>query len=917
MVERTGGALIIAPSLYNPRESPYEVLEGLVVGRDNQLDEITSDLRKQGRRKGNARQHWLIHGSRGVGKSHFVALICHRVRKDSVLSNWFLPIWLSESVAYEVYSAGTFLLKVADRLVEELINRNNLKRAKELREGIEKIKVDGNDPELFEEICILLRMMAKRLEVVFLILLENFDVLLSAFAPRESREEARKIRSLLLHDNEFLLISTTSIQQQLKRLTDPQEPIFNQLRERTLLPLTEDQVESLHNNLTELGYNKRPKSSKFDQTVRFRILHRLTGGNPRSVIMSWHIFQSGVSVGEMIEGMRSLLDHHTPYFEGRLAELSPRERSIMTSMALEGHNLTLHEIAKVSRLPERSLSTQVKRLVESGHISPTYGVGGKGTVYSVADGLFRLWYQFRKARAVLEEVVRFIIYWHDPEAVESAILELQKELKDRETPLDSLCSHNSIRQLEFAKHYINSEKWRSERANLWAELGRFDSAHALKALKEGDTDAVANLCEKLLKLPNQTVEGLFAIGSLFRAVGKTEDSIRVLSRAIGINKLSSEMRSAVYWELGLAYSNQGFDDEATRSFCSATKFPEWYPDEALSLGVGYLSEKVIVKRIELTEDKLLPLVERHEDCGGITNVSSLRLWGGLIALSAICKCESLVSRLSNNLPNLSKLDNVDDRTMRSIFVCSGVVLFDHGFHKLSKIVSRNYVLDELDKSLPDPIYARSLRHFAMTLADQGNSAESLRVLNVLVENFGDKDDDFTKREVLNGFLDRSRYLFNNEDYDGCINSCLEVVSRNAGQHNDLAASALVIVSLYYSFAGEVERVFGVMNQLVSLAKDMNEANWKTLPVLFKAIMVIAPLKDVENWLEGFAGVKPHEVNTLKHLLSLVKVSVSDGRSSPAVQAYLAKVPPELRQTIADAAEKVLLDRSKNRNSKAT
>jgi predicted AAA+ superfamily ATPase len=44
---------------------------------DELLEELLEDLRQQA--KGQTRQHWLLRGPRGIGKTHLAGVIYHRV----------------------------------------------------------------------------------------------------------------------------------------------------------------------------------------------------------------------------------------------------------------------------------------------------------------------------------------------------------------------------------------------------------------------------------------------------------------------------------------------------------------------------------------------------------------------------------------------------------------------------------------------------------------------------------------------------------------------------------------------------------------------------------------------------------------------------------------------------------------------
>jgi tetratricopeptide (TPR) repeat protein len=135
-------------------------------------------------------------------------------------------------------------------------------------------------------------------------------------------------------------------------------------------------------------------------------------------------------------------------------------------MALAPTNLTMKEIATRSRLPERSLSTLISRLEKDGHVRPANRSSGKGTVYELSEGLFRLWYQYRKGRPVLEPLVEFLVYWYRAEELERVVEALRQKTD----------GHNSTRaaelallQVEEALRRASSHEGKQERERIWAE----------------------------------------------------------------------------------------------------------------------------------------------------------------------------------------------------------------------------------------------------------------------------------------------------------------------------------------------------------------------------------------------------------------------------------------------------------------
>ena len=393
-----------AVRFYNPGDLAPETLECLFSGRDHVAGQILSDLRRQATSR--TRQHWLVQAPRGFGKTHLVSIIYHRIKREEFFSKVYLPIRLGEAESYECYSVGTFLLRVAEKLQEELRAEGD-SGYPAFKKRLREIDAVGDDPSLVDELTDLLKEESAARKRILLVISENFDALLGGFSKRTGKSEVKRLRALLSHESEFLFLWTTAMSS-LSAVTDSREPLYGLLHSLKLEPLDEDATADLFRRVADaVGKPERREALSTDGGLRRRVLHRLTGGSPRAIVMAFFVVEGGEGVEEIVKEMTALLDVHTAYFEARLAQCAPRERTILTALCLADTNLTMQEIAAKTRLPERSLSTQVERLVSEGHLLPAEGTAGKGALYEVADGLFRLWYQYRKGCALLEPITGF------------------------------------------------------------------------------------------------------------------------------------------------------------------------------------------------------------------------------------------------------------------------------------------------------------------------------------------------------------------------------------------------------------------------------------------------------------------------------------------------------------------------------
>jgi tetratricopeptide (TPR) repeat protein len=530
---------------YNPRAESHETLEAVFVGRGDIVDEVLADLARQA--GAASRQHWLIRAPRGFGKTHFAGILYHRVRKHPQLGAAYLPVWLSETAAYEVYSAGTLLIAIAERLAEELRLAGD-PGGDALENAVRGLDREGDDPCLFEEVCGLLKEEAHRQGRSLLVLMENLDALLQGFAPNRRGQEASRLRSLLLEDKEFLFISTTPTHY-LSALSDPKAPLYGHLRERPLPELDEGQVGELLNRLAKLSGDaaiEQALSAGTDAALRRRVFRRLTGGSPRSVVLAFSAIRGATGIAGIAEELQHTLDAHTPYFESRLARLAPRERSIVSTLALAETGLTLLEVARETRLPSGSLSTQMNRLLKEGVVAREVEKGGKGDVYQISDELFRLWYRYRKGHRLLEPLIRFLAFW-TPETDLVAVLEsLEREdrakLPFHERDLRAITET----QLRAAIELARSPAGRLERERLWAECHAIGDTIASKEPTGAPTRAVDSaqrqLPDVLDELRALEVQSKLDAVVLDKWVELAEELIRLDGAAQALKSLESLAR---------------------------------------------------------------------------------------------------------------------------------------------------------------------------------------------------------------------------------------------------------------------------------------------------------------------------------------------------------------------------------------
>jgi DNA-binding MarR family transcriptional regulator len=347
--------------LFNPSRLETAELEATFVGRQALLERLERDLLRD--RESQTSRHWLLIGLRGMGKSHLVELLSRRLRDQH---GWDVVRMPEEH--YQVAS-------LAD-LLEQIVTR--------LADGPSPL-ADEEDPERVELRAIdLLRRRAKPTLVV----IENLGSLLAKL----DRRDQHRLRELLMLDAPFTLVTTAP--GPVEATTDHGAPFYDFFQIQTLEELTREEVRELirtriqrdgrHELLQELG--------------RFDALYHFAGGNPRLALALYGVLQEGVT-DTFYNQMLELLDRITPYYQARLADISPQMARVLTEMALAEGPLTPSEIARRTRLKTNQVTANVAKLVEERLVRATGRPDQRRRYYEVVDRLFRIWLQMREDRS--------------------------------------------------------------------------------------------------------------------------------------------------------------------------------------------------------------------------------------------------------------------------------------------------------------------------------------------------------------------------------------------------------------------------------------------------------------------------------------------------------------------------------------
>ena len=144
---------------------------------------------------------------------------------------------------------------------------------------------------------------------------------------------------------------------------------------------------------------------------RIKVVHYLSGGNPRVYIIFSDFMIIPESLNELVKPFMEMLDSFTPYYQDRMKYLSNQQRKIVDFLCDRGGAAPVKEIAKRCFIEQRTVSSQLKDLRDKGYVK-TEEIG-RESWYELREPLMRFCLEVKKQRnQPIRLIVDFIRVWY-------------------------------------------------------------------------------------------------------------------------------------------------------------------------------------------------------------------------------------------------------------------------------------------------------------------------------------------------------------------------------------------------------------------------------------------------------------------------------------------------------------------------
>lgn len=405
-------------SHFTPSMMPPETLEAMFVKREALLARCVNDVATSVLT--SAKLHHLYIGSRGIGKTHLISLLHHRLSQRQDVMDRGLIAWMREE-EWGITNFFEFILRILRTLDQTYPALNLAPRI----EGLYSMS-QSQAAELAPRI-----LLETLLDKTLVILVENIDDLFDQIG--DAGQKA--LRTFIQNHSRFSIIATSPAI--FRGISLQSSPFFGFFQNEVLERLDFEEVLLLLEKIaTDRGdailaeYIQSP-----DGRARVRAVHHLAEGNPRIYII-FAQFLTKEALDELVTAFMHTLDELTPYYQARMKELPGQQRKILEYLIQYRGAAQVKKISQACFITHQVCSSQLKQLKDKGYVQST--TLGRESFYELSEPLMRLCMDVKRQRGEpVSLFVELLQIWYSVPELEAWVADPERNTGLSNTYLES------------------------------------------------------------------------------------------------------------------------------------------------------------------------------------------------------------------------------------------------------------------------------------------------------------------------------------------------------------------------------------------------------------------------------------------------------------------------------------------------
>ncbi|MGL5060602.1 MAG: tetratricopeptide repeat protein [Microcoleus sp.] len=416
-------------SRFTPSLMAPETLEAILVQRHALANYLVETIRDSATTEN--RHYQLLIGPRGIGKTHLVSLIYHRIAKMEDLQEKLIIAWLREE-EYGIASFLDLLIAILRAIGKEYPDEYRTK----LYDDVEKL-YDLSPENAESQAAELLKNYID--DRVLLLIVENLDDVFGGLG-----DIGQKQFRAYIQNNKFFTILATS-QSLFDGIESRDKPFYGFFYPHNLNELELDDAVNLLKQIA--SWQEKNELAEFIQNPtgrnRIKVVHFLSGGSPRIYMVFSDFLVNRESLNTLVEAFMAMLDDLTPYYQDRMKYISSQQRKIVDFLADLRRAAPVKEIAKRCFISHQTASSQLKDLRQKGYVKSEEI--GRESWYELREPLMRFCLEVKKQRnEPIRLFVDFLRVWYTRE-------ELQQRLGLRMADVDFAEKESQVKYWEDLK----------------------------------------------------------------------------------------------------------------------------------------------------------------------------------------------------------------------------------------------------------------------------------------------------------------------------------------------------------------------------------------------------------------------------------------------------------------------------------